>query len=131
MDAVLGRVHLCSYPLPHQSNAPDNYLHEYYTRKYTRLLIVRPGSHVTSGHSYHNAAKILERGISLGRIAWLTKLELVNVDKSYGNKRVLNKVSLEVEKGEFFVILGPSGEGKAPSSGSLRASKGRILAKSS
>jgi len=43
----------------------------------------------------------------------LTKLELVNVDKSYGNKRVLNKVSLEVEKGEFFVILGPSGEGKS------------------
>ena len=43
----------------------------------------------------------------------MTKLELVNVDKSYGNKRVLNKVSLEVEKGEFFVILGPSGEGKS------------------
>jgi len=43
----------------------------------------------------------------------LTKLELVDVEKSYGNKRVLNKVSLKVEKGEFFVILGPSGEGKS------------------
>src|SRR5207247_7907533 len=30
-----------------------------------------------------------------------------------GNKIVLNKVSLEVEKGEFFVMLGPSGEGKS------------------
>src|SRR5207247_9816542 len=97
MDAVLGRVHLCSYPLPHQSNAPDNYLHEYYTRKYTRLLIVRAGSHVTSGHSYDNAEKILERGISLGWIAWLTNLELVNVDKSYGYKRVMNKVSTMVD----------------------------------
>ena len=43
----------------------------------------------------------------------MTKLELVDVEKSYGNKRVLNKVSLKVEKGEFFVILGPSGEGKS------------------
>ncbi|TMI06217.1 ABC transporter ATP-binding protein, partial [Candidatus Bathyarchaeota archaeon] len=42
----------------------------------------------------------------------MTKLELVDVEKSYGNKRVLNKVSLKVEKGEFFVVLGPSGEGK-------------------
>ncbi len=42
----------------------------------------------------------------------MTRLELVDVEKSYGNKRVLNKVSLKVEKGEFFVVLGPSGEGK-------------------
>jgi trehalose transport system ATP-binding protein len=43
----------------------------------------------------------------------LTKLELLEVDKSYGKKHVLDKVSLKVEKGEFFVILGPSGEGKS------------------
>jgi trehalose transport system ATP-binding protein len=42
----------------------------------------------------------------------LTKLELVDIEKSYGTKKVLNRVSLKVEKGEFFVILGPSGEGK-------------------
>ncbi|MBO0888810.1 ABC transporter ATP-binding protein, partial [Candidatus Bathyarchaeota archaeon] len=42
----------------------------------------------------------------------MTKLELVNVEKSYGDKKVLDKLSLKVEKGDFFVILGPSGEGK-------------------
>src|SRR5207247_10976189 len=41
------------------------------------------------------------------------KREHGNVHKSYWNKRVLNNVSLEGEKGEFFVILGPSGEGKS------------------
>jgi trehalose transport system ATP-binding protein len=43
----------------------------------------------------------------------MTKLELVDIDKTYGRKRVLNKISLQVQKGEFFVILGPSGEGKS------------------
>lgn len=42
----------------------------------------------------------------------MTKLELVNIEKNYGTKKVLNGISLRVEKGEFFVILGPSGEGK-------------------
>jgi trehalose transport system ATP-binding protein len=41
------------------------------------------------------------------------KLELQQIEKSYGNKKVLNKLSLEVSSGEFFVILGPSGEGKS------------------
>jgi trehalose transport system ATP-binding protein len=43
----------------------------------------------------------------------MTKLELLDIDKTYGRKHVLNKISLRVEKGEFFVILGPSGEGKS------------------
>ncbi len=43
----------------------------------------------------------------------MTKLELVDVDKTYGKKHVLDKICLKVEKGEFFVILGPSGEGKS------------------
>ena len=42
----------------------------------------------------------------------MSKLELVQIEKSYSDKRVLDKISLNVEKGEFFVILGPSGEGK-------------------
>jgi trehalose transport system ATP-binding protein len=43
----------------------------------------------------------------------MRKLELLDIDKSYGRKQILDKVSLQVEKGEFFVILGPSGEGKS------------------
>lgn len=42
-----------------------------------------------------------------------TKLELVSLSKSYGKKNVINKLSLEVKAGEFFVVLGPSGEGKS------------------
>jgi trehalose transport system ATP-binding protein len=41
------------------------------------------------------------------------KLELQQIKKFYGSKRVLNNLSLEVSSGEFFVILGPSGEGKS------------------
>ncbi|WP_075057326.1 ABC transporter ATP-binding protein [Thermogymnomonas acidicola] len=43
-----------------------------------------------------------------------TKLELRNVTQRYGSKVVLNRLSLEIEDGEFFVILGPpSGTGKS------------------
>jgi ABC-type transporter Mla maintaining outer membrane lipid asymmetry ATPase subunit MlaF len=38
---------------------------------------------------------------------------LRNVEKSFGRLRVLNGVELEVGKGEYFVVLGPSGEGKS------------------
>lgn len=41
------------------------------------------------------------------------KLELINVVKSFGNKKVLNSLNLKVNPGEFLVILGPSGEGKS------------------
>ncbi len=41
------------------------------------------------------------------------KLELKNVTKIYGKHKVINELSLTVEQGEFFVILGPSGTGKS------------------
>ncbi len=41
------------------------------------------------------------------------KLELFRVSKRFGDRLVADDVSLTVDAGEFFVILGPSGEGKS------------------
>ena len=64
-------------------------------------------------------------------------IEFENVTKSFGDKNVLDGLSFFVEKGEIFVILGPSGTGKSvtlkhivgllePDSGAVRASAERI-----
>ncbi len=42
-----------------------------------------------------------------------TKLKLEKIYKRYGNKTVLKALDLEVEDGEFMVVLGPSGMGKS------------------
>ena len=42
-----------------------------------------------------------------------TKLKLDNIYKSYGNKLVIRGLNLDVEDGEFLVVLGPSGMGKS------------------
>ena len=39
-------------------------------------------------------------------------IEIKNVYKSFGEKRILNDVSLYVKRGEFLTLLGPSGCGK-------------------
>ena len=39
-------------------------------------------------------------------------IKLVNVTKRFGDKTVLNKVSLDIEKGKTTVVIGPSGCGK-------------------
>lgn len=43
----------------------------------------------------------------------VAKLELRNVTKNYGKHTVINNMSFQVEPGEFFVVLGPSGTGKS------------------
>lgn len=43
----------------------------------------------------------------------VTKLELLNISKTYGKIRVIDDMSLKVDAGEFFVVLGPSGTGKS------------------
>ncbi|PSL19337.1 ABC transporter ATP-binding protein [Shimia abyssi] len=40
-------------------------------------------------------------------------LDITNVTKSYGNVEVLHKVDVEVQEGEFLVLVGPSGCGKS------------------
>lgn len=64
-------------------------------------------------------------------------IEFDNVTKGFGGRNVLDGLSFSVEKGEIFVILGPSGTGKSvtlkhivgllePDSGEVRTSVGRI-----
>ncbi|SHI27043.1 ABC transporter ATP-binding protein [Desulfosporosinus lacus] len=40
-------------------------------------------------------------------------IELNNVSKTYGNKIVLDKFSLQINEGDFIAIMGPSGSGKS------------------
>ena len=60
-----------------------------------------------------------------------TVIELQNVEKSFGPKRVLAGVNLAVEGGETYTILGGSGSGKSVTIklmiGLLRADSGHVL----
>jgi len=42
----------------------------------------------------------------------MANIELVNVTKSFGKKKALNDISLQVHDKEFFVLFGPAGAGK-------------------
>src|SRR3990172_12635657 len=42
----------------------------------------------------------------------MAKLVLEHLTKHFGSVRAVNDLSLEVEDGEFLVVLGPSGAGK-------------------
>ena len=61
----------------------------------------------------------------------VTALKLEQVGKSYGSIRVIERLSLEVDKGEFIVFLGPSGCGKTSLlrmvAGLEEVSEGRVL----
>lgn len=43
----------------------------------------------------------------------MTIVELKNVSKSYGDKNILNNLSIKIEEGTFNVIMGASGSGKS------------------
>ena len=40
-------------------------------------------------------------------------IEFKDITKSFGSKKILDKVNLKVEKGDVFGIIGPSGSGKS------------------
>lgn len=42
----------------------------------------------------------------------MNKIEFRNINKSYGNKKILDDISFDVLEGEFVVIIGESGSGK-------------------
>lgn len=39
-------------------------------------------------------------------------ISLVDVDKEFGNRKVLDQINLDIKKGDFVTLLGPSGSGK-------------------
>ena len=41
-------------------------------------------------------------------------LEMIGIDKTFGRQTVLKNCSLEVQRGETVVLIGPSGSGKSP-----------------
>jgi len=71
----------------------------------------------------------LAEAANAGRTA--IPLSIIDVEKEYGGFRALDRVSLEVEAGEFLTLLGPSGSGKTTLlmvlAGFVRPSAGRVL----
>jgi len=61
----------------------------------------------------------------------MSKIELIGVDKYYGNNHVLKALNLTIEDGEFMTLLGPSGCGKTTTlrvvSGLEKPQNGTIL----
>ena len=57
-------------------------------------------------------------------------LEVKNVSKSYDNKRILDNVSLDLNRGESVALLGPNGAGKTSlfyiTMGLIKADSGSI-----
>ena len=41
-----------------------------------------------------------------------TVLEIKNLEKSFGRRKIINNISLEVKEGEIYGFLGPNGSGK-------------------
>jgi ABC-type Fe3+/spermidine/putrescine transport system ATPase subunit len=60
-----------------------------------------------------------------------TQLQVERLNKAYGDRKVLQDISFEVEKGEIFTLLGPSGAGKSTVlnclNGMTSADSGRIV----
>jgi branched-chain amino acid transport system ATP-binding protein len=75
----------------------------------------------------HDAVKAADRAVSSG----LPLLECRGLDRSFGGLRALKGVSLHVDKGEIFGLVGPNGSGKTTIVNSITGfyppDKGEIL----
>ena len=60
-------------------------------------------------------------------------IEIKNLSKSFGDKKVLEDINLYIRRGEFITLLGPSGCGKTTLlrmiAGFLQPDEGSILSK--
>ena len=60
-----------------------------------------------------------------------SKIEVINLIKDFGKKRVINDLSLNIQTGEIVGLLGPNGAGKTTTFyiilGLIEASYGDIL----
>ena len=43
----------------------------------------------------------------------MASIELKNIEKSFGSNKVINKLDIKINDGEFVVLVGPSGCGKS------------------
>ena len=59
------------------------------------------------------------------------KLEVLNITKKYNQRKVVNDVSFEINKGEIIGLLGPNGAGKTTSFyilvGLVNSNNGKVL----
>ena len=57
-------------------------------------------------------------------------IKITNLSHSFGKRKVLRNLSFSVEKGDFFIIIGPNGSGKTTlmklMAGILRPQSGQI-----
>ncbi|HLP11872.1 MAG TPA: ATP-binding cassette domain-containing protein, partial [Flavobacteriales bacterium] len=56
---------------------------------------------------------VLDKQGAANSVAFENKIEYSNVEFRYADKPVLNKVSLEIKKGQTVALVGPSGSGKS------------------
>ena len=58
-------------------------------------------------------------------------IDIINVEQTFGDRRILKNVNLQINKGETMVILGASGSGKSTllkmMIGLLKPTSGKIL----
>ena len=43
----------------------------------------------------------------------MSKIVIKNLEKSFGDNKVINKFNIDIKDGEFIVLVGPSGSGKS------------------
>ena len=61
----------------------------------------------------------------------MSKLQIINLSKSFGDRQVVREVSLDASSGEIVGLLGPNGAGKTTTfsmvSGFVRPSQGKVM----